>query len=124
MHLKTIVTIVCVLLVYWNAFSAKWVAQGSYLESNRDDCTVSLIYTVRLKKPGSVSFDYQYVDNSIIFEFFVSLDSISTVDTCLFERYFKTSKSAILYCSNKTVLFKYFLTDSERPVSRDGSGFK
>uniref|UniRef100_A0A8C2AXN7 KIAA1324 like n=1 Tax=Cyprinus carpio TaxID=7962 RepID=A0A8C2AXN7_CYPCA len=56
--------------------AAKWVAQGSYLESNRDECTVSLIYTVHLKKPGSVSFDYQYVDNSIFFEFFVSLDSI------------------------------------------------
>lgn len=54
-------------------FSAKWVAQGSYLESHRDECTVSLIYTVHLKKPGSVTFDYQYVDNSIFFEFFVSL---------------------------------------------------
>uniref|UniRef100_A0A8C2FTW7 KIAA1324 like n=1 Tax=Cyprinus carpio TaxID=7962 RepID=A0A8C2FTW7_CYPCA len=50
--------------------SRSWVAQGSYLESNRDECTVSLIYTVHLKKPGSVSFDYQYVDNSIFFEFF------------------------------------------------------
>uniref|UniRef100_A0A9J8ANJ0 Endosome-lysosome associated apoptosis and autophagy regulator family member 2 n=1 Tax=Cyprinus carpio carpio TaxID=630221 RepID=A0A9J8ANJ0_CYPCA len=54
---------------------AKWVAQGLYLESNRDECTVSLIYTVHLKKPGSVSFDYQYVDNSIFFEFFVNLNS-------------------------------------------------
>lgn len=85
-------------LVYLYAFSAKWVAQGSFLESNRDECTVSLIYTVHLKKPGSVSFDYQYVDNSIIFEFFVSLDSITSVETCLFERYFKTSKAAILHC--------------------------
>lgn len=69
--MKTVVTLS---FVYLCALSAKWAAQGSYLESNRDECTVSLIYTVHLKKPGSVSFDYQYVDNSIFFEFFVSLD--------------------------------------------------
>ncbi|KTG43546.1 hypothetical protein cypCar_00014643, partial [Cyprinus carpio] len=60
--------------------SAKWVAQGSYLESNRDECTVSLIYTVHLKKPGSVSFDYQYVDNSIFFEFFIQNDQCQEMD--------------------------------------------
>uniref|UniRef100_A0A8C1G5P5 KIAA1324 like n=1 Tax=Cyprinus carpio TaxID=7962 RepID=A0A8C1G5P5_CYPCA len=60
--------------------AAKWVAQGSYLESNRDECTVSLIYTVHLKKPGSVSFDYQYVDNSIFFEFFIQNDQCQEMD--------------------------------------------
>ncbi|XP_067246123.1 endosome/lysosome-associated apoptosis and autophagy regulator family member 2 isoform X1 [Chanodichthys erythropterus] len=60
--------------------SAKWVVQGSYLESNRDECTVSLIYTVHLKKPGSVSFDYQYVDNSIFFEFFIQNDQCQEMD--------------------------------------------
>lgn len=82
------------------AFSAEWVAQGSYLESNRDECTVSLIYTVHLKKLGSVSFDYQYVDNSIFFEFFVSLDPILALKYFC-ARYFKTSKAAILYCTNQ-----------------------
>uniref|UniRef100_A0A673LTT3 UPF0577 protein KIAA1324-like n=1 Tax=Sinocyclocheilus rhinocerous TaxID=307959 RepID=A0A673LTT3_9TELE len=53
---------------------------GSYLESNRDECTVSLIYTVHLKKPGSVSFDYQYVDNSIFFEFFIQNDQCQEMD--------------------------------------------
>ena len=43
-----------------------------YLESNRDDCTVSLIYAVHLEKQGSVSFTYQYPDNNIFFEFYVS----------------------------------------------------
>uniref|UniRef100_A0A8C1MWG8 KIAA1324 like n=1 Tax=Cyprinus carpio TaxID=7962 RepID=A0A8C1MWG8_CYPCA len=70
---------VCV-VVYLCAFSAKWVAQGLYLESNRDECTVSLIYTVHLKKPGSVSFDYQYVDNSIFFEFFIQNDQCQEMD--------------------------------------------
>uniref|UniRef100_A0A8C1G629 KIAA1324 like n=1 Tax=Cyprinus carpio TaxID=7962 RepID=A0A8C1G629_CYPCA len=60
--------------------SRSWVAQGSYLESNRDECTVSLIYTVHLKKPGSVSFDYQYVDNSIFFEFFIQNDQCQEMD--------------------------------------------
>uniref|UniRef100_A0A671ST75 UPF0577 protein KIAA1324-like n=1 Tax=Sinocyclocheilus anshuiensis TaxID=1608454 RepID=A0A671ST75_9TELE len=53
---------------------------GSYLESNRDECTVSLIYTVHLKKPGSVYFDYQYVDNSIFFEFFIQNDQCQEMD--------------------------------------------
>ncbi|XP_055030488.2 endosome/lysosome-associated apoptosis and autophagy regulator family member 2 [Misgurnus anguillicaudatus] len=60
--------------------SAKWVAQGSYLESHRDECTVSLIYTVHLKKPGSVTFEYQYVDNSIFFEFYIQNDQCQEMD--------------------------------------------
>ncbi|KAM7414457.1 hypothetical protein PAMA_019331 [Pampus argenteus] len=50
--------------------SSSWVPQGNYLESNRDECTVSLIYAVHLKKQGSVSFEYQYPDNNLLFEFF------------------------------------------------------
>lgn len=53
--------------------SSTWTPQGTHLESNRDECTVSLVYAVHLMKQGSVSFDYQYVDNNIFFEFFVSL---------------------------------------------------
>uniref|UniRef100_A0AAQ5ZG06 MRH domain-containing protein n=1 Tax=Amphiprion ocellaris TaxID=80972 RepID=A0AAQ5ZG06_AMPOC len=53
--------------------SSSWVPQGNYLESNRDECTVSLIYAVHLKKQGSVSFEYQYPDNNLLFEFFVSI---------------------------------------------------
>lgn len=52
--------------------SSSWVPQGNYLESNRDECTVSLIYAVHLKKQGSVSFEYQYPDSNLLFEFFVS----------------------------------------------------
>lgn len=53
--------------------SSSWLPQGNYLMSNRDECTVSLIYAVHLKKQGSVSFEYQYPDNNLLFEFFVSL---------------------------------------------------
>lgn len=117
MQLKAIITTV---RVYLCAFSAKWVVQGSYLESNRDECTVSLIYTVHLKKPGSVSFDYQYVDNSIFFEFFVSLDSVNTVETRLFVRYFKTLKAAILYCKNQNV-FGQIQNDQCQEMDQDSN---
>lgn len=54
--------------------NSSWIPKGNYIESNRDDCTVSLIYAVHLKKAGSVSFDYQYLDNNIFFEFFIQND--------------------------------------------------
>ncbi|MEE6509684.1 hypothetical protein FKM82_027368 [Ascaphus truei] len=54
--------------------NSSWVPRGNYIESNRDDCTVSLIYAVHLKKTGSVSFEYQYLDNNILFEFFIQND--------------------------------------------------
>ncbi|XP_052008006.1 endosome/lysosome-associated apoptosis and autophagy regulator family member 2-like isoform X2 [Xyrauchen texanus] len=60
--------------------SAKWIAQGSYLESNRDECIVFLVYTVHLKKRGSVSFEYQYMDNSIFFEFYIQNDQCQEMD--------------------------------------------
>uniref|UniRef100_A0A3P9KG89 MRH domain-containing protein n=1 Tax=Oryzias latipes TaxID=8090 RepID=A0A3P9KG89_ORYLA len=53
--------------------SSSWTPQGMYLESNRDECTVSLVYVVHLEKQGSVSFTYQYPDNNILFEFYVSV---------------------------------------------------
>uniref|UniRef100_A0A3Q0S9U5 Endosome-lysosome associated apoptosis and autophagy regulator family member 2b n=1 Tax=Amphilophus citrinellus TaxID=61819 RepID=A0A3Q0S9U5_AMPCI len=54
--------------------SSSWTPQGVYLESNRDECTVSLVYAVHLEKQGSVSFTYQYPDNNIFFEFYVSIE--------------------------------------------------
>lgn len=53
------------------ACSSTWTPQGVYLESNRDECTVSLVYVVHLEKQGSVAFTYQYPDNNIFFEFYV-----------------------------------------------------
>uniref|UniRef100_A0A1A8IPQ4 KIAA1324-like n=1 Tax=Nothobranchius kuhntae TaxID=321403 RepID=A0A1A8IPQ4_NOTKU len=60
--------------------SSAWLPQGNYLESNRDECTVSLIYAVHLKKQGSVSFDYQYPDNNLEFEFFIQNDQCQEMD--------------------------------------------
>ncbi|XP_025146796.1 endosome/lysosome-associated apoptosis and autophagy regulator family member 2 isoform X2 [Bubalus bubalis] len=61
--------------------NSSWVPRGNYIESNRDDCTVSLIYAVRLKKSGYVFFEYQYVDNNIFFEFFIQNDQCQEMDT-------------------------------------------
>lgn len=58
--------------VFCSRCSSSWTPQGVYLESNRDECTVSLVYAVHLEKQGSVSFTYQYPDNNIFFEFYVS----------------------------------------------------
>uniref|UniRef100_A0AAX7UXT3 MRH domain-containing protein n=1 Tax=Astatotilapia calliptera TaxID=8154 RepID=A0AAX7UXT3_ASTCA len=57
--------------VFCSHCSSSWTPQGVYLESNRDECTVSLVYAVHLEKQGSVSFTYQYPDNNIFFEFYV-----------------------------------------------------
>ncbi|GCC19983.1 hypothetical protein chiPu_0018657 [Chiloscyllium punctatum] len=62
-----------------NCKLSSWVPRGRYIASNRDDCTVSLIYSVHLKKSGSVTFDYQYLDNSIFFEFFMNLNTGTNV---------------------------------------------
>ncbi|XP_072290983.1 endosome/lysosome-associated apoptosis and autophagy regulator family member 2 [Eucyclogobius newberryi] len=60
--------------------SSSWLPQGAYLESNRDECTVSLIYAVHLKKQGSVSFEYQYPDHSLLFQFFIQNDQCQEMD--------------------------------------------
>lgn len=66
--MNTVFSCSCVMLFA----SSSWTPQGVYLESNRDECTVSLVYAVHLEKQGSVSFTYQYPDNNIFFEFYVS----------------------------------------------------
>ncbi|CAO2617324.1 Endosome/lysosome-associated apoptosis and autophagy regulator family member 2 [Lemmus lemmus] len=60
--------------------NSSWLPRGNYIESNRDDCTVSLIYAVHLKKSGYVFFEYQYVDNNIFFEFFIQNDQCQEMD--------------------------------------------
>uniref|UniRef100_A0A665V221 UPF0577 protein KIAA1324-like n=1 Tax=Echeneis naucrates TaxID=173247 RepID=A0A665V221_ECHNA len=60
--------------------SSSWTPQGVYLESNRDECTVSLVYAVHLEKQGSVSFTYQYPDNNIFFEFYVRNEQCQEMD--------------------------------------------
>lgn len=53
--------------------SSTWTPKGDYIASNTDECSAILSYAVNLKKHGTVSFDYFYPDNSIYFEFFVSV---------------------------------------------------
>uniref|UniRef100_A0A671SXW1 UPF0577 protein KIAA1324-like n=1 Tax=Sinocyclocheilus anshuiensis TaxID=1608454 RepID=A0A671SXW1_9TELE len=69
--------------------NSSWTAQGTHLESNRDDCTVALVYAVHLMKQGSVSFDYQYVDSNIFFEFFIQNDQCQEMDQTGSEKWIK-----------------------------------
>ncbi|TRY55989.1 hypothetical protein DNTS_026855 [Danionella cerebrum] len=69
--------------------NSSWTPQGTHLESNRDDCTVSLVYAVHLMKQGSVSFDYQYVDSNVFFEFFIQNDQCQEMDQTGTEKWIK-----------------------------------
>ncbi|XP_035257144.1 endosome/lysosome-associated apoptosis and autophagy regulator family member 2-like [Anguilla anguilla] len=73
--------------------NSSWAPQGNYLESNRDECTVSLIYAVHLKKQGSVSFVYQYVDNNIFFEFFIQNDQCQEMDQTSDQKWIKLTNN-------------------------------
>ncbi|ROI15319.1 UPF0577 protein KIAA1324-like [Anabarilius grahami] len=73
--------------------NSSWTAQGTHLESNRDDCTVSLVYAVHLMKQGSVSFDYQYVDSNVFFEFFIQNDQCQEMDQTGSEKWIKLTTS-------------------------------
>ncbi|KAL4617944.1 UPF0577 protein KIAA1324-like, partial [Arapaima gigas] len=73
--------------------NSSWVPQVSYLESNRDECTVSLIYTVHLKKQGSVSFEYQYEDNNVFFEFFIQNDQCQEMDQTSDQKWIKLTNN-------------------------------
>ncbi|KAI3356840.1 hypothetical protein L3Q82_003494 [Scortum barcoo] len=53
--------------------NSTWTPKGDYVASNTDECSATLSYAVSLKRPGTVSFEYFYPDNSIYFEFFVEL---------------------------------------------------
>ncbi|XP_060759343.1 UPF0577 protein KIAA1324-like homolog isoform X2 [Neoarius graeffei] len=73
--------------------NSTWTPQGTHLESNRDECTVSLVYAVHLMKQGSVSFDYQYVDNNIFFEFFIQNDQCQEMDQTADQKWIKLTSN-------------------------------
>ncbi|KAG9280237.1 hypothetical protein AMEX_G2919 [Astyanax mexicanus] len=73
--------------------NSSWTPQGSHLESNRDECTVSLVYAVHLMKQGSVSFDYQYVDNNVFFEFFIQNDQCQEMDQTADQKWIKLTSN-------------------------------
>ncbi|XP_054905643.1 endosome/lysosome-associated apoptosis and autophagy regulator 1 [Poeciliopsis prolifica] len=64
-----------------NCSNSTWTAKGDYVASNTDECTATLSYTVSLKTPGALSFEYFYPDSSIYFEFFVQNDECQATDS-------------------------------------------
>ncbi|XP_077565494.1 endosome/lysosome-associated apoptosis and autophagy regulator family member 2-like isoform X1 [Stigmatopora nigra] len=71
--------------------NSTWTPRGVYLESNRDECTVSLVYVVHLEKQGSVSFTYQYPDNNIFFEFYVQNEQCQEMSQSEEQRWIKVT---------------------------------
>ncbi|KAK5894556.1 hypothetical protein CesoFtcFv8_011238 [Champsocephalus esox] len=61
--------------------NSTWITKGDYVASNTDECTATLSYAVSLKKPGTVTFEYFYPDNSIYFEFFIQNDQCQSTDS-------------------------------------------
>ncbi|KAI7797815.1 endosome/lysosome-associated apoptosis and autophagy regulator 1 isoform X2 [Triplophysa rosa] len=74
-----------------NCSNSTWIPKGDYIASNTDECSSTLSYAVSLKKPGSVSFQYIYPDNSIFFEFYVQNDQCQSTDSV--NRWMTLSKS-------------------------------
>lgn len=89
--------------------SSSWTPQGVYLESNRDECTVSLVYAVHLEKQGSVSFTYQYPDNNIFFEFYVR--NIWSRTTCTW-----ADANANANSCGRVYNFRFFLTKNTEQI--------
>ncbi|KAJ8017113.1 hypothetical protein DPEC_G00014390 [Dallia pectoralis] len=67
--------------MYTNCSNSTWIPSGDFIASNIDECTATLSYSVSLKKPGSVSFQYFYPDSNIFFEFYVQNDQCQSTDS-------------------------------------------
>ncbi|KAM9856084.1 endosome/lysosome-associated apoptosis and autophagy regulator 1 [Aulostomus maculatus] len=72
--------------------NSTWRPTGDFVASNTDECMATLSYAVSLKKPGIVSFEYFYPDNSIYFEFFVQNDQCQSTEAG--SRWMKISESS------------------------------
>ncbi|TMS15810.1 UPF0577 protein [Larimichthys crocea] len=71
--------------------NSTWTPKGDHIASNTNECTSTLSYAVSLKKPGVVSFEYFYPENSIYFEFFVQNDQCQSTESA--NRWMKISES-------------------------------
>lgn len=62
-----------------NCSGSVWKAQKEYISSNDDDCSSSLSYSVEVRDKGTVTFKYQYVDEDIIFHFYIQNSECQTL---------------------------------------------
>ncbi|XP_031422893.1 endosome/lysosome-associated apoptosis and autophagy regulator 1 [Clupea harengus] len=77
--------------VQMNCSNSAWTPKGAFIASSTDECTSTLAYAISLKKPGSVSFQYLYPDNSIFFEFYVQNDQCQSSEEQ--SRWMKSTKN-------------------------------
>lgn len=63
-----------------------WLPRDKYLVTDLSECTSVLVYVVDLVRPGSVSFTYQYSDDTLLFMFevFENLKKTSKLKRLLF----------------------------------------
>uniref|UniRef100_A0A8C8M6Y1 MRH domain-containing protein n=1 Tax=Oncorhynchus tshawytscha TaxID=74940 RepID=A0A8C8M6Y1_ONCTS len=87
--------------IYTNCSNSTWIPKGDYIASNIDECTSTLSYAVSLKKAGTVSFEYFYPDNTIFFEFYVSV--LNRGNNVL---YWRTTSFALVGSAVKPVLLR------------------
>ena len=57
-----------------------WKAQKSFVSSHGGPCAATLSYSVKLVKPGILSYTYQYTDQSILFNFEAQNDQCQSIE--------------------------------------------
>ncbi|KFM76151.1 UPF0577 protein-like-like protein, partial [Stegodyphus mimosarum] len=57
-----------------------WKPQKSFISSHGGPCAATLTYSVKLVKPGVLSYTYQYTDPSILFNFEAQNDQCQSID--------------------------------------------
>ncbi|CAN0136335.1 unnamed protein product [Lampetra planeri] len=82
-------------LVQQKCRQSVWTPHRHFIMSNRDECMASLVYAVTLKTSGEVSFEYQYPDSSILFEFFVQNDQCQATENDDSNKFLLKSKGGV-----------------------------
>ncbi|XP_033745153.1 UPF0577 protein KIAA1324-like homolog isoform X1 [Pecten maximus] len=63
-----------------NCTDTEWKPKGEFIASYPGPCSSSLVYSVTLVQPGSVTFEYQYTDSASMFQFKVQNDQCQSVE--------------------------------------------
>ncbi|XP_052822355.1 endosome/lysosome-associated apoptosis and autophagy regulator family member 2 isoform X2 [Octopus bimaculoides] len=54
-----------------NCSNSGWIPKGNFIAAYPKDCATSLVYTVNLVKPGSVTFEYQFSESASLLQFLI-----------------------------------------------------
>ncbi|XP_076357562.1 endosome/lysosome-associated apoptosis and autophagy regulator family member 2-like isoform X1 [Tachypleus tridentatus] len=107
-----------------NCSEYAWVPMSAFIASYGGPCVTSLTYSVKLVKPGILSYSYEYVDDSIIFNFEAQNEQCQSIDEV--EKYKWPSTSGEGQWKTVTVELKaglnvlYWKTIGMGMLNRDG----